>query len=70
MSDSTSQHPLEQGVEMVVPPVGAGATLTIPAGARGIVLFAHGSGSLPRPPPCRTSLVLPTILKPPGTRRG
>ena len=45
MSDSPSQRPLEQGVEMVVPPVGAGATLTIPAGARGIVLFAHGSGS-------------------------
>ena len=45
MSDNTPQHPLEQGVEMVVPPVGAGATLTIPANARGLVLFAHGSGS-------------------------
>jgi putative phosphoribosyl transferase len=45
MSDNTSQRPLEQGVEMVVPPVGAGATLTIPAGAHGLVLFAHGSGS-------------------------
>jgi putative phosphoribosyl transferase len=45
MSDNTSQGPLKQGVEMVVPPVGARATLTIPAGARGLVLFAHGSGS-------------------------
>jgi pimeloyl-ACP methyl ester carboxylesterase len=45
MSDTTSQRPLDQGIEMVVPPVGAGATLTIPAGARGLVLFAHGSGS-------------------------
>jgi pimeloyl-ACP methyl ester carboxylesterase len=30
---------------MVVPPVGARATLTIPGGACGLVLFAHGSGS-------------------------
>jgi putative phosphoribosyl transferase len=45
MSDITPQRPLEQGVEMMVPPVGAGATLTIPAAAHGLVLFAHGSGS-------------------------
>jgi putative phosphoribosyl transferase len=30
---------------MIIPPLGLGATLTIPVDARGIVLFAHGSGS-------------------------
>jgi hypothetical protein len=28
-------------------------TLTIPGGARGVVLFAHGSGSSPQSPPNR-----------------
>ncbi len=31
--------------EIAVPPLGLGGTLTIPHGALGIVLFAHGSGS-------------------------
>lgn len=31
--------------EIAIPPLGLGGTLTIPQGALGIVLFAHGSGS-------------------------
>ena len=35
----------ERTVNVTVPPVGLEGTLAVPAGATGVVLFAHGSGS-------------------------
>lgn len=45
MSDPRHQGAPQSGVEVTIPPLGLGATLTIPADTRGVVLFAHGSGS-------------------------
>lgn len=45
MSDPAWEPPFAGVVELAIPPWGLGATLAVPDGARGIVLFAHGSGS-------------------------
>ena len=51
---SLTSHPATRVREVDIPPLGLEGTLALPAAARGVVVFAHGSGSSRHSPRNRT----------------